>query len=103
VYQLARTSEFEPQFFLFESNGAHKPHNIAQTRDFRSNPVFVDAGVNIETSARKVSASHEMMRKELIGVLILICINKVDIVTDKHRVKSLRRSVLCLRLERYYG
>jgi len=103
VYQLARTSEFEPLFFLFESNGAHKPHSIAQTREFRSNPVSVDAGVDIETSARKVSASHEMITEGLIGVPILIRINKVDIVTDKHRVKSLRRSVLCLRLERYYG
>ena len=44
--------------------------------------LFVDASDDTETLIRKISTSQAVMRKELSGVPILICINKVDIVTD---------------------
>lgn len=46
--------------------------------------LFVDASDDVGTLIRKISASHEIMRKELSGVPVLICINKVDIVTEEH-------------------
>lgn len=46
--------------------------------------LFVDASDDLITFIRKISASHEIMKKELSNVPILICINKVDIVTDEH-------------------
>jgi len=46
--------------------------------------LFADASDDIETFNRKISASNEIMRKELNGVPVLICINKVDIVTEEH-------------------
>jgi len=45
--------------------------------------LFVDASDDTETLIRKISTSQEVMRKELSGVPVLICINKVDIVTDE--------------------
>ena len=44
--------------------------------------LFVDASDDTETLIRKISTSQEVMRKELSGVPVLICINKVDIVTE---------------------
>jgi len=44
--------------------------------------LFVDASDDTETLVRKISTSQEVMRKELSGVPVLICINKVDIVTE---------------------
>lgn len=44
--------------------------------------LFVDASDDTETLIRKISTSQSVMRKELGGVPVLICINKVDIVTD---------------------
>ena len=44
--------------------------------------LFVDASDDTETLIRKISTSRDVMRKELSGVPILICINKVDIVTE---------------------
>ena len=38
---------------------------------------------------RKVTASHEIMDKEIQGVPILICINKVDLATREHLDKVL--------------
>jgi len=46
--------------------------------------LFVDGSEEIETVARKVTASHEIMNKEIHGVPILICINKVDLATREH-------------------
>lgn len=56
--------------------------------------LFVDASDDLETFTRKISASHEIMTKELSNVPVLICINKVDIVTDEHLnevIKQTRR------------
>ena len=44
--------------------------------------LFVDASDDTETLIRKISTSQEVLRKELSGVPVLICINKVDIVTE---------------------
>ncbi len=46
--------------------------------------LFVDASEEIETVIRKISASHEIMNKEIHGVPVLICINKVDLATREH-------------------
>jgi GTP-binding protein HflX len=44
--------------------------------------LFVDASDDTETLIRKISTSQEVMKKELDGVPVLICINKIDIVTE---------------------
>ncbi len=46
--------------------------------------LFVDASEEIETVIRKISASHEVMNREVHGVPVLICINKVDLATREH-------------------
>lgn len=46
--------------------------------------LFVDASDDIETVVRKTLASHEIMQKEVAGVPVLVCINKVDIATRDH-------------------
>jgi GTP-binding protein HflX len=46
--------------------------------------LFVDASDDIAVFIRKIAASHEIMRKELSEVPVLICVNKVDIVTEEH-------------------
>jgi GTPase len=51
--------------------------------------LFVDGSEEIETVARKVKASHEIMTKEVHGVPVLICINKVDLATREHLDKVL--------------
>ena len=51
--------------------------------------LFVDGSEEIETVVRKVTASHEIMTKEIQGVPILICINKVDLATREHLDKVL--------------
>lgn len=51
--------------------------------------LFVDGSEEIETVIRKLSASHEIMNKELKGVPVLICINKVDLATREHLDKVL--------------
>jgi len=51
--------------------------------------LFVDGSDDIETVMRKVSASREVMQKEVSGVPVLICINKVDIATREHLDKVL--------------
>jgi GTP-binding protein HflX len=56
--------------------------------------LFVDGGDDIETVVRKTLASHEAMQKEVPGVPILICVNKIDIATREHLdkvVKEVRR------------
>ena len=45
---------------------------------------FVDGSDDLGTVIRKISASHEVMSKEIHGVPILICINKVDLATREH-------------------
>jgi len=44
----------------------------------------VDGSDAIQAAKRKLSASHEVMRKEISGVPVLICINKVDIASREH-------------------
>ena len=51
--------------------------------------LFVDGSDDLATVIRKVTASHEIMNKEIHGVPILICINKVDLVTREHLDKVL--------------
>jgi GTP-binding protein HflX len=51
--------------------------------------LFVDGSEEIETVVRKVTASHEIMTKEIHGVPVLICINKVDLATREHLDKVL--------------
>lgn len=46
--------------------------------------LFVDGSESIQISRRKLTASHEAMEKEISGVPILICINKVDIASREH-------------------
>ena len=52
--------------------------------------LFVDGSDDIETVIRKTSASHEAMQKEVPGVPILICVNKIDIATREHLDKVLK-------------
>jgi 50S ribosomal subunit-associated GTPase HflX len=51
--------------------------------------LFVDGSDDLATVTRKVAASHEIMNKEIHGVPILICINKVDLATREHLDKVL--------------
>jgi len=51
--------------------------------------LFVDGSDDLATVIRKVTASHEIMNKEIHGVPILICINKVDLATREHLDKVL--------------
>jgi 50S ribosomal subunit-associated GTPase HflX len=44
----------------------------------------VDGSDEIEIVKRKISASREIMEKEIGGVPALICINKIDIATREH-------------------
>ena len=46
--------------------------------------LFVDGSDDLETVIRKITASHEIMNKEIHGVPVLICINKVDLATREH-------------------
>jgi GTP-binding protein HflX len=54
--------------------------------------LFVDGSEEIETVARKVTASHEIMNKEIHGVPVLICINKMDLATREHLDKVLTKT-----------
>jgi GTP-binding protein HflX len=51
--------------------------------------LFVDGSDDLATVIRKVTASHEIMNKEIHDVPILICINKVDLATREHLDKVL--------------
>ena len=51
--------------------------------------LFVDGSDDLATVIRKVTASHEIMNKEIHSVPILICINKVDLATREHLDKVL--------------
>ena len=46
--------------------------------------LFVDGSDDLATVIRKVTTSHEIMSKEIDGVPILICINKVDLASREH-------------------
>lgn len=54
--------------------------------------LFVDGSDGIETAKRKLSASHDVMEKEITGVPVLICINKVDIASREHLDKVLEET-----------
>ena len=51
--------------------------------------LFVDGSDDLETVIRKIAASHEIMNKEVQGVPVIICINKVDLATREHLDKVL--------------
>ena len=51
--------------------------------------LFVDGSDDLETVIRKIAASHEIMNKEVHGVPVIICINKVDLATREHLDKVL--------------
>ena len=51
--------------------------------------LFVDGSDDLDTLIRKIAASHEIMSKEVHGVPVLICINKVDLATREHLDKVL--------------
>ena len=44
--------------------------------------LIVDASDDTETLLRKISTSKDVMRKELTDVPVLVCLNKIDIVTE---------------------
>ena len=46
--------------------------------------LLVDGSDDLDTVIRKIVASHEIMDKEIHGVPVLICINKVDLATREH-------------------
>lgn len=54
--------------------------------------LIVDGSDNIQTAKRKLSASHEVMEKEISGVPVLICINKVDVTSREHLDKILQET-----------
>jgi len=51
--------------------------------------LFIDGSDDLETVTRKIATSHEVMNKEVHGVPVLICINKVDLATREHLDKVL--------------
>ena len=51
--------------------------------------LFVDGSDDLATVIRKITASHEIMNKEVNGVPVIICINKVDLATREHLDKVL--------------
>ena len=51
--------------------------------------LFVDGSDDLETVTRKIATSHEIINKEVHGVPVLICINKVDLATREHLDKVL--------------
>ena len=52
--------------------------------------LFVDGSDDIETLVTKTATSHEVMLKEVPGVPILVCVNKIDIATREHLDKVLK-------------
>jgi len=46
--------------------------------------LLVDGSDDIQRVIRNVAASHEIMNKEIHGIPVLICINKVDLATREH-------------------
>lgn len=54
--------------------------------------LFVDGSDSIPTSMRKLSTSHDAIEKEISGVPILICINKVDIAPREHLDKVIEET-----------
>jgi len=54
--------------------------------------LIVDGSDNIQTAKRKLSASHEVMEKEISGVPVLICINKMDATSREHLDKILQET-----------
>jgi GTP-binding protein HflX len=54
--------------------------------------LFIDASEDIGNVKRKISACHEVMAKEINGVPVLICLNKVDLSTREHLDKVLEET-----------
>jgi GTP-binding protein HflX len=54
--------------------------------------LLLDGSDAIQAVKRKLSASHEVMRKEISGVPALICINKVDVASREHLDKILEET-----------
>jgi GTP-binding protein HflX len=61
--------------------------------------LFVDGSDEIETVKRKILSSRKIMDKEITGVPVLICINKVDIATRGHLDKVLEETRKIFRTE----
>ena len=61
--------------------------------------LFVDGSDDIQTVIRKVSASQEVMQKEISGVPVLICINKIDVTTREHLNEVIREVRSIFRTE----
>ncbi len=53
--------------------------------------LFVDGSDDIETVMTKTVASHKAMQKEVPGVPILVCVNKIDIATREHLDEVLKK------------
>jgi GTP-binding protein HflX len=56
--------------------------------------LFIDGSDDVQTVIRKTQSSHETMQKEVLGVPILVCVNKIDIATREHLdnvLKEVRR------------
>ena len=51
--------------------------------------LFVDGSDDLATVIRKITASYEIMNKEVNGIPVIICINKVDLATREHLDKVL--------------
>jgi len=54
--------------------------------------LFVDGSDKIEIVKRKVLSARKIMDKELSGVPVLICINKIDIATREHLDKVIEET-----------
>jgi len=52
--------------------------------------LFVDGSDDLETVVTKTATSHEVMMKEVPGVPILVCVNKIDIAPRQHLDKVLK-------------
>jgi GTP-binding protein HflX len=54
--------------------------------------LLVDGSDSIQAAKRKLSASQEVIEKEISGVPVLICINKVDVASREHLDKILQET-----------
>ena len=54
--------------------------------------LLVDGSDAIQAAKRKLLASHEVMEREVSGVPVLICLNKVDVASREHLDKILEET-----------
>jgi len=96
VSDIAKTAGYEPgqSLIMVDSIGSIEDLNPLLLNAFHTTLnelansdlilLFVDGSDDIETVMRKISASREVIQKEVTGVPVLICINKIDIATREH-------------------